>query len=85
MELFDFDGLILEGLRRGASDVHIETGFKPHFRIDGDVIESDFGASTHSHIEDIKSLVLNEDALFRLDKEHAVDRAYTVKENGTPA
>ena len=38
--MVDIDGLLREGIRRGASDIHLVNQMKPIFRINRELVES---------------------------------------------
>ena len=39
--MVDIDGLLREGIRRGASDIHLVNQMKPIFRINRELVESE--------------------------------------------
>ena len=81
-EHFDFDGLVLNALRAGASDVHMQTGSRPFFRIDGDVMATDAAVVSNETIEAVKSLILDDTAARQMEETGSVDRSYTLHDDG---
>jgi twitching motility protein PilT len=79
---YDFDGLVLSALQKGASDVHLQTGSRPCFRINGDVIPTDAPVVSHETIEAIKSLLMDDVAVRRIEEAGCVDRSYTLHDAG---
>ena len=76
---YDFNGLVLKALRAKASDIHIQSGQEPFFRILGQVVGSRTPAVTNEMINDIKSIVLNDVTIRRLEEKGAVDCSYQIK------
>jgi twitching motility protein PilT len=76
---YDFNGLVLKALQAKASDIHIQSGQEPFFRILGQVIGSRTPAVTTEMINDIKSIVLDDATLRKLEEKGAVDCSYQIK------
>ena len=47
----ELDDLLAEGVRRGASDLHLTTGLAPMFRLDGDIEACDLPALEDAQLE----------------------------------
>jgi len=77
---FSFDRFASEALRAGASDMHFQTGVRPFFRIDGDIVEIKYDVITEDDIDQIATSVCDAAALeaLREGKAGAIDRSYRV-------
>jgi twitching motility protein PilT len=77
---FDFESFVREAHRAGASDIHIQTGSRPFFRINGDIVPVERGQITQVEIEDITKIVCDERSLAALRERNsgAVDRSFAI-------
>jgi len=56
----DITELLVAGVRRGASDLHLSAGVAPMLRIDGEVWPLDWPVLSPSHVVDLLSPLLNQ-------------------------
>ena len=78
MKALDFDGLVLRAQELSASDIHIQTGSAPHFRIHGDVVPAGARKISTNTIDELRSLILEEGAEEQIASLGSVDHSYTV-------
>jgi len=67
-------------IRKGASDVHFGVERPPFFRIDGDLMPSDFDVLTGEEMEMVAKQLLTPKREYRLEEENEIDFAYELKE-----
>ena len=77
LDFHHFVGLAVE---RGASDIHLQTGRSPFFRIHGEIMPVDFRALTADDIQAVAEMVCDSKALREIaeGESGAVDRSYNV-------
>ncbi len=77
------DDILMEGIKRGASDVHIVCILPPVFRINGKLEKlKEFGDVTPDISKNILMELLDDDQKKRLSSELALDFSYTIPEEG---
>lgn len=78
---FDFHGLVGQAVARKASDIHLQSGRVPFFRIDGEIESVEDRKVESADLDSIVSLVCDQNALAALrgDERGAVDRSYSVE------
>jgi twitching motility protein PilT len=73
------DDILIEGIKRDASDVHIVCILPPTIRVNGKLVKiQEFGEITPDISEKILTEILNEDQKMRLKKELALDFSHTI-------
>ena len=73
------DDILMEGIKRDASDVHIVCVLPPLLRIHGKLIKlNEFGDVTPNISESILTEIINEEQKARLQKELALDFSHTI-------
>jgi twitching motility protein PilT len=80
LENFSLDDLLRKCLDISASDIHLETGSPPIFRIRGDMVYSDAPLLTQEKMEEMCFPLLNESQLRAFDEAGNLDFAYEIKE-----
>ncbi len=77
------DDILMEGVKRDASDVHIVCVLPPLLRIHGKLIKLDeFGDITPNISESILTEIINDEQKARLKKELALDFSHTIPNIG---
>ncbi|MES0342217.1 MAG: PilT/PilU family type 4a pilus ATPase, partial [Candidatus Humimicrobiaceae bacterium] len=77
------DDILIEGIKRDASDVHIVCVLPPLLRIHGKLIKlNEFGDITPNISESILTEIINDDQKARLKKELALDFSHTIPNMG---
>jgi twitching motility protein PilT len=71
--------LLQEMINRKASDLHITAGVPPQFRIDGEIVGTDYEVLTPEDTLKITYSILNEEQQKRFEKEHELDFSFGVK------
>ncbi len=72
--------ILAEGVRQGASDVHLKVGSSPLFRINGDIMKSNLDSLSDSLFDDfIEEMHIDEFLLNKLKDNRQVDIGYGVK------
>src|SRR5688500_2079021 len=75
----DFDKLLIHGVERGASDLHLKPGAEPVLRINGRLVVQDkLEKITADDMEQVARRVLPERLLAQLKDGREVDLAYTL-------
>ena len=79
--MINIDKILTEAYERCASDVHIVVGFKPIFRIDGELIYSeDFSVVKEADSMELMKKLLNEEEIKRFEVEKELDFSYQIKD-----
>jgi twitching motility protein PilT len=65
-------------VKKGASDLHLGVGRPPFFRIDGDLMPSDFDILTDEEMERLAKQLLTPKREYRLEEENEIDFAYQI-------
>ncbi len=79
----DLDKLLVTGVERGASDLHLKPNAPPILRVHGRLVpQPDLGMVTVQDMETVARKVLPERAYVQLKEGREVDAAYAVKEFG---
>ena len=77
------DEILREGVKRGASDIHLKVGNAPIFRVNGTLIVwEDAGVLDHDHMSVLSQELLNDAQCRRLHKGLQVDAGYGHEELG---
>jgi len=63
-------------MKKGSSDVHFGVDRPPFFRIDGDLMPSDFDVMTEEDMEIVAKQLLTPKREYRLEEENEIDFAY---------
>ena len=74
------DEILRVMVRKGASDVHFGVGRPPFFRIDGDLMPSDYDILNDEEMERIAKQLLTPKREYRLEEENEIDFAYQLTE-----
>ncbi len=77
LELTD---LLTEAISRNASDLHINTGVPPAFRIDGTLVPASDKPLTAEHAKEICFQCLSQEQVMKLDSQRTIDLAFSVGE-----
>lgn len=72
-------------VKKGASDLHLGVGRPPFFRIDGDLMPSDFDILTDEEMERLAKQLLTPKREYRLEEENEIDFAYQIVTQDTRA
>ncbi len=72
------DDLLKLMVKKGASDLHLGVGRPPFFRIDGDLMPSDFDILTDDEMERLAKQLLTPKREYRLEEENEIDFAYQI-------
>ena len=67
-------------VKKGASDLHLGVGRPPFFRIDGDLMPSDFDPLTDDDMDRLAKQLLTPKREYRLEEENEIDFAYSLLE-----
>ena len=70
------DEILKVMIRKGASDVHFGVDRPPFFRVDGDLMPSDFDILNDEDMERIAKQLLTPKREYRLEEENEIDFAY---------
>lgn len=75
----DINNILIEAIKRNASDIHIVCALPPMIRIDGRLTKlENFGEITPEISKKILIRILNEEQITRLEKQLAVDFSHTL-------
>ena len=79
----NLNDILSKGVEADSSDIHIKTGSVPMFRVDGEMIKSDFGVTQKGDFENfIQEMNIDEFLIEKLHKHRQVDIGYGVKDVG---
>jgi twitching motility protein PilT len=73
------DELLKLMVKKGASDLHFGVGRPPFFRIDGDLMPSDYDVLTDEEMERVAKQLLTPKREYRLEEENEIDFAYSIQ------
>jgi twitching motility protein PilT len=70
------DELLTLMMKKNASDLHLGVSRPPFFRIDGDLMPTDYDVLTEEEMEDLAKQLLTPKREYRLEEENEIDFAY---------
>ena len=74
--MYHIDEVLTVMMRKAASDTHIGVGRPPFYRIDGDLMPSDFDTVTEEDAERLAKQLLTPKREYRLEEENEIDFSY---------
>ena len=79
--MINIDGILTSAYERCASDVHLMIGFKPVFRIDGELITiEEFPIVNQEESSELLNKILSKEELARFNNEKELDFSYKIKD-----
>lgn len=78
MNLEQLVGLLGVGVKKGASDVHLEVGYPPAYRIRGELFTAKMDRLTPAETQLLAVQILGKDDPFILGRKHDVDRGFGI-------
>lgn len=76
------DDILMEGLRRGASDVHLSVDLPPMVRVDGDLIPSKYAPLSAMDTQRLIYDILTSEQVQWFEKTKELDFSYSLKDLG---
>ena len=76
------DEILIQMIRKGSSDLHMGAGRPPFFRIDGDLMPTDFDVLMEDEMERFAKQLLTPKREYRLEEENEIDFSYTLNRDG---
>jgi twitching motility protein PilT len=77
------DEILIQMIRKGSSDLHMGAGRPPFFRIDGDLMPTEFDVLTEEEMERYAKQLLTPKREYRLEEENEIDFSYTLNRDGS--
>jgi twitching motility protein PilT len=71
-------GLLAVGVKKGASDIHLEAGYPPSYRIRGELFSAKLDRLTPNETMMLAQQILNKDDPFLAASRHDVDRSFGI-------
>ncbi len=78
MNLEQLVGLLGVGIKKGASDIHLEAGYPPTYRIRGDLFTAKLDKLTSAETHLLAVQILGKEDPFILGRKHDVDRGFGI-------
>ena len=79
--MINIDNILINSYERCASDVHLMVGFKPIFRIDGELIPiEEFPVINQEESGELLNKILTKEELARFNAEKELDFSYKIKD-----
>ncbi len=69
-------------VKKGASDLHFGVGRPPFFRLDGDLMPTDYDPLTEDEMDTVAKQLLTPKREYRLEEENEIDFAYSLLDKG---
>src|SRR4051812_6295830 len=76
------DDILLTMMKKGASDTHLGVDRPPFYRIDGDLMPSDYEVLTEEDMERLAKQLLTPKREYRLEEENEIDSPYVLSTQG---
>jgi len=76
------DDILLTMIRKGASDTHLGVDRPPYYRLDGDLMPTDFDVLTEEDMERLAKQLLTPKREYRLEEENEIDFSYVLNREG---
>jgi twitching motility protein PilT len=76
------DEILRTMMRKGASDTHLGADRPPFFRIDGDLMPSEYDILTDEDMERLAKQLLTPKREYRLEEENEIDFSYVLPQTG---
>jgi len=78
---FSLTELLTEAIAKDSSDLHINTGVSPQFRVDGSIVARDETALTAEEAKEICLQCLNQEQVMKLETQRTLDLSFGVGEH----